>query len=577
MTTVEAINVKFGGDTRDLDRAVRRSESRLERFQRSARNMGAALKRVGLVAGVAAGAVSALTRSVVRSTDQIGKSAQTASVTTDQIQELRFAFGQLAGTTSRDLDLALQRFNRRLGLAATGSAEYAKALDDLGVSATSETAPALETVLRRLALIDSDSRRAATASRLFGEEAGPKLASALSNGTEEVERLRAALREEGGVISAENIERSEEFNDAMDRMTKILTAKTADAVLENADALEKLAIAAGNVASSGIGALSGVTGFLSGLTPPTTTGTAEAAASDPLTGGRNTSGDVPRVTTFSDGRTRFSRAPPPLPGPVSVPDVQRRPGGSGLGSLIGPADGLSAIGSIGTSAREGVSGMDALLDKLAEAQRVIADTRTPTESYVAEVQRLVRILDEGFISQDTFNRAVEQAGERLEQLQADQTFDELRNGLANALIDGIDRGADGMLASFTQVLQRMATEALQSQLLSILENLGGGGGGFLGKIGGAIAGSFGGARATGGPVDAGKTFLVGEQGPELLRMGGRSGTIIPNAEGGGGGSLTFAPVVNISGGATEQDRALMRAELRASEARISDLLRRRRF
>lgn len=35
-------------------------------------------------------------------------------------------------------------------------------------------------------------------------------------------------------------------------------------------------------------------------------------------------------------------------------------------------------------------------------------------------------------------------------------------------------------------------------------------------------------RASGGPVDAGGTYLVGEEGPELLHMGGGSGRITPN-------------------------------------------------
>lgn len=39
-----------------------------------------------------------------------------------------------------------------------------------------------------------------------------------------------------------------------------------------------------------------------------------------------------------------------------------------------------------------------------------------------------------------------------------------------------------------------------------------------------------GARAAGGPVGAGRTYLVGEKGPEVLEMGGRSGNIIPNSE-----------------------------------------------
>ena len=40
----------------------------------------------------------------------------------------------------------------------------------------------------------------------------------------------------------------------------------------------------------------------------------------------------------------------------------------------------------------------------------------------------------------------------------------------------------------------------------------------LGNAGGSVGGGFGGGRATGGWTEAGKTYLVGEQGPELLTM-----------------------------------------------------------
>lgn len=52
--------------------------------------------------------------------------------------------------------------------------------------------------------------------------------------------------------------------------------------------------------------------------------------------------------------------------------------------------------------------------------------------------------------------------------------------------------------------------------------------------------SVAGARAGGGPVDAGKTYLVGENGPELWTAP-QSGSIIPNHDLGGGGT-----VVNVS-------------------------------
>ena len=55
-----------------------------------------------------------------------------------------------------------------------------------------------------------------------------------------------------------------------------------------------------------------------------------------------------------------------------------------------------------------------------------------------------------------------------------------------------------------------------------------------GKITGAVSRvlGFGGGRATGGPVNAGTAYMVGEKGPELF-VPRQSGTIIPNGSGGG--------------------------------------------
>lgn len=39
-----------------------------------------------------------------------------------------------------------------------------------------------------------------------------------------------------------------------------------------------------------------------------------------------------------------------------------------------------------------------------------------------------------------------------------------------------------------------------------------------------------GSRASGGPVQAGKQYLVGEEGPEIIRMGNTGGTVVPNSQ-----------------------------------------------
>lgn len=62
-----------------------------------------------------------------------------------------------------------------------------------------------------------------------------------------------------------------------------------------------------------------------------------------------------------------------------------------------------------------------------------------------------------------------------------------------------------------------------------------------------LGGLFGGGKASGGPVSAGTTYLVGERGPELFTPH-TSGSIVPNGKLGGGVNITnnytFAPGVN---------------------------------
>lgn len=54
----------------------------------------------------------------------------------------------------------------------------------------------------------------------------------------------------------------------------------------------------------------------------------------------------------------------------------------------------------------------------------------------------------------------------------------------------------------------------------------------------AVGSVFGGGRAAGGPVSAGTTYLVGENGPELFTSA-TSGTIIPNKAMGGGNTINI--------------------------------------
>ncbi|MBT2180994.1 phage tail tape measure protein [Ralstonia pickettii] len=67
------------------------------------------------------------------------------------------------------------------------------------------------------------------------------------------------------------------------------------------------------------------------------------------------------------------------------------------------------------------------------------------------------------------------------------------------------------------------------------------------------AGIFGGARASGGPVDAGKTYLVGEHGPELWTPQ-QSGAIVPNHALSGGNTVVNVSLVEDSSKAGQVDQ-----------------------
>ena len=62
-----------------------------------------------------------------------------------------------------------------------------------------------------------------------------------------------------------------------------------------------------------------------------------------------------------------------------------------------------------------------------------------------------------------------------------------------------------------------------------------------------------GTRARGGPVTAGRPYLVGERGPELM-VPGRNGTIVPNGAMGGGG-VTINQPINLTTGVQQTVRA----------------------
>lgn len=199
-----------------------------------------------------------------------------------------------------------------------------------------------------------------------------------------------------------------------------------------------------------------------------------------------------------------------------------------------------------------------------EAARVIAQTRTEAEKYSDEVAKLDTLLKAGAISQDTYNRALDDLKGSL--TTAADYASALESSFESAFTSFVT-GASSAREAASQLLGQLAQLFAQSAFRSLIGNGGifSGLGNFLANANGNV---FNGGRvqafANGGIVNgptlfpmANGTGLMGEAGPEavmpLTRVGGKLGV---RAVGAGGVNITInAP------GAVEGTPALIRREV----------------
>ena len=138
--------------------------------------------------------------------------------------------------------------------------------------------------------------------------------------------------------------------------------------------------------------------------------------------------------------------------------------------------------------------------------------REGIEAQAETMRRLTEEYEAGVKSQEAFEDGV----------------DGIAGALAGALVNG-ESFAENMANIFKQLAFDIAKAGIKQAILGSFPGGSTGGGGILSGLFGGI---FGGFRADGGPVSAGKSYVVGERGPELYTPS-RSGSITANGAGGG--------------------------------------------
>ena len=201
--------------------------------------------------------------------------------------------------------------------------------------------------------------------------------------------------------------------------------------------------------------------------------------------------------------------------------------------------------------QETITQQNALRDKLREINQRYGDMKNATEEMKVARQSEVNAANTGYqqlieanteqiaadqTRRDSFTFGWDEAMRKYVESskngadQAKSYFDTFARGAEEALMGFVNTGKLSFKDLANSLIQEFARNEIRSLFSGLFGKQSGGGASLVGQL---FSSLFGGGKADGGPVSSGKTYLVGERGPEMF-MPRQAGTIIPNGGFGGG-------------------------------------------
>jgi hypothetical protein len=511
-----------------------------------AAKIGKFAKRAAVAgAGIAAGFALAA-KSAIGAADAIGKTSKVVGISAEALQELRFAAGQ-AGISNIGLDDSLRRMQRRMGeFINSGAGPAQKALEGLNISITDTagnfigTEAAFDKVVDAMGQLNTTAEKSAVAAQLFGDDFGPKLVTLMNEGGKGIAALRKEARDLGLVISNESIAASEDAQDSFTRLTTLIRTKMIKVFADNAEAIEAmadtlLAVAVKALqAADALAVLFGV-GEVNKLRKEIKELGEDIDARERGKRGRRSTKDISTeelrvLKEINEERLRGIK----IYNEVVKTSIRNESGGGGGGGGFG-------FGNKDDSLQSFIDGFQSVEEKIAilkgKMLLAIAEGYKVTPETMSAFNKQIREMWESGLDaiKVTSERKVPDIANTFDPLiaMAEKAAQSMQTAMADYFFDPFDKGLKGMLQGFINVVRRMLAEALA---LKIMTNIFGGGTGFFASLLG---------RSSGGPVNAGQPYMVGERGPELF-VPHASGSIRPSTASSGGG-MQFVTNIDASG------------------------------
>lgn len=570
MTKVAQADIHIRGKDKTKN-AFNSVQGRLMRLKGSLTSLHGAM---GLVIG---GGFIAMGKKALESADNIGKFADRAGVTTAELQKMRYAF-DLAGVGVEAVDKALLTFGKRLGKARMGIGALEGGLKNgeeallAKLKATNNTTEAMNLMFEAMGNAETQTRKLAIADAGFGM-AGLRMTAGFRDGAEAFKEAKNQAEKLGMVLDEKLIRSAEATNDKITTVASVLKTKMMAVFIKLAPLVDKVAnglLAIVSIASptqnltgeidklkskiaevnkqitfleengkAGIfgqdnaktiqflrDKVKGLTKDLKELQNTANIGTMTKTIDPTAMGGFNRLRSTPFNWNKSD--TRIS-----LGGSGAIfPSAKLKESTKKSIKVPGPVEGdfirqdklenrvtLEYERQITVLAKR-QKGEEKLIrfleDKWKIEDRIGRDLTTMEETKLHRVLEVQTQLEK----QIMFQQEIANTAERV--------FDRAGDGLVLAMQRG-----EGAMEAFGNVARAVLFD-VQRELIKLA---------FFEPLKKAIFGfgadmfsgfNFGGGKASGGLVQAGKSFLVGEKGPELFSPSS-SGHITPNNQLDGGG------------------------------------------
>ena len=492
--------------------------------------------KVGLTAVAGAAGIGLLVKSSLQSIDTLGKTAQKLGVTSQALQKLRYA-SNLAGVETRTVDMAVQRFTRRLSEAANGTGEAKDALKELGLNAKELAKQPLDKQMLALAdafdNVQSSGDKVRLAFKLFDSE-GVAFVNTLEGGSAALQQMFQEAEGLGFILSKSAVKGVEQANDAFTKLKTMLGGLVDQLTAGLAPAFQTIAETIRVKLVNAIKEAGGVEEFGRSLAL-TVVGLFKKAAQAIQSFTDETIRQLNRVIAFSveigkkldiDWAKKLE--------PMNVKDL----------GLVGAFEELEAR------------------IRATQAANDIFGQSTETNSDKTKTYRK-QLMDLADAAKDV-QKNMESAAVR--------GIRSLEDALVG-ITTGTSSAKDAFRAMASSIVADLARIAIQKNITGqIAAGMGGASGG---NIFASIGRAFGGFFANGGRPPRNKVSVVGERGAELFVPDGVSGTIVPN---GGGGSVVVNQTINLSTGVSQTVRAEVMNMLpqiqAASQSAILDAKRR---